>query len=1515
MYICLKCAAVRFIHFLLNEVQNLFFKTHKERIIMKYFKFLLTLTLLPITLYQSVGQGIQLYDARKMERYKTDYMYEVKPGPAMKQIIDSILPGVRIIHRGYTRSNFTWLMFINDNDTTHNTYSNLQFKLGLEKDSVFHFSDVAAIKTFIYLQYILLQRTNYNGEEITPAQIMITPYLLKYEGSPRQIEMKESCRINYKVEILKDFKTLSIITGKRVIPNPSSIQYLIQLDDKFVTYYNRIVTDSTGVADSTGLSNFQGPFNMKYYKRTYHNINSNFEGAKNRAVDIRFAEYSGNDNPYYSSDLLNRKYLYLTTGIDNNSANAKTKFIVEGLSNPNELQLRIKTVGGFGSGVVDLAQIDMIPNGSPDTYITNNFFIPLNDNNDGFCSIEIWQKINGIYEKLNISTFFLVLQKRMSSNAHSKTLHVYYAKRFFHNATGGIAGCDQYINDVIYNYDATWDKQVNQYFNGLRPANSNGQAPAYLVSVNPLQEVTNYVFWYNLDLYDCYETGESFRHIGVTANPRKFMDTKMSAAGYNNLGYSESEFLETELFHEFYHGMQYTFNSNMFDSESKRWLIEGQARCIQTLIGNPPVEFKPVVNGAYRQDANRYILNNLNKSLLKLSYDYSLFWRFLFENSTTSTNIADKLAIFRETCKDFNAISIADIEKHMDQKLQATPFKTMDNAVVEFAKRVLFNDPEYSEWDPCPSINYFARPPYFTINYSGTETSRKDNINSSFGIDYFLISFEATGKTLINFNGDPNNDKISPHYDVKLYFIDSPDLPIDIKIVKGVGTKEIEINTPGKLGFLAVTRIDDKEDMKEDYGIIIGPRVPQNQINADFSGGGGKSEYTSYPVGSFLDFTDLSSGGNYVLSQWNWDFTGGLPSTSNAQNPEQIYYAYPGSYPVSLTVSNTAGEQDTKTINGYINIYEPGNSTNFEELDLTTYNQSYANPYQQAFLSLWINSGTPPYQINITTDNQQTILYNQQSSETFHQVMHSWSNSGTKGIWYQVTDVYGNIGEAYETISIGLPGTHNVDFNYIWSTSYPNILGTGTEVFFNDITSGGYHPYYLWIWEYGNGINTGSIPLNSEGKNWEMRYDWGDDPDFSGNPLHPVIFTEYDSYPVTLIVYDNSGFQKAFTKIIEVSTATKCLKLDPCLMSRYNSKLGKHIIEYEVGESERVFYNAKHLFYFPWMHSISSYCANQYPYDGNYPAHYPSADNSITDTRISFIDNNLSNKRESMPELYVNNPNPGSYNSNPPPLNLCNWENTIKEDYFEKWAKHYWDWFAYSHCPLNTNYLKWPSAIEFIPPSSGKFIMRYEAWNRFSQSNQNAFIPSQEPNLEMYDYIDVPLYVVDCDDSEFINTTINSGLHIDQLAGKFEFANISAATISSGAEITYQSCNEILMNPGFSALSGSSFLAQVTTLSNDDDYFLPGMFVDSKQDFDFGMFYNCYPNPNNGIFRISHPGTLKTNNVEVFNMSGQPVSFQALDFDFEVMIQMNNPVTGVFFIRMLLDSGEVMYKKVIVAKF
>lgn len=71
-------------------------------------------------------------------------------------------------------------------------------------------------------------------------------------------------------------------------------------------------------------------------------------------------------------------------------------------------------------------------------------------------------------------------------------------------------------------------------------------------------------------------------------------------------------------------------------------------------------------------------------------------------------------------------------------------------------------------------------------------------------------------------------------------------------------------------------------------------------------------------TGTGINFYDLSTG---PASQWSWSFPGGTPSTSNAQNPSSIIYNTAGVYDVSLTVTNSMGNNSiTKT--GFITIDE-----------------------------------------------------------------------------------------------------------------------------------------------------------------------------------------------------------------------------------------------------------------------------------------------------------------------------------------------------------------------------------------------------------------------------------------------------------------------------------------------------------------------------------------------------------------------------------------------------------------
>jgi PKD repeat protein len=75
------------------------------------------------------------------------------------------------------------------------------------------------------------------------------------------------------------------------------------------------------------------------------------------------------------------------------------------------------------------------------------------------------------------------------------------------------------------------------------------------------------------------------------------------------------------------------------------------------------------------------------------------------------------------------------------------------------------------------------------------------------------------------------------------------------------------------------------------------------------------SDVTQVCVDHTVDFYDFSTG--EVIS-WEWTFEGGSPPTSVMQNPT-VYYSSPGSYDVSLTVSD-GEESSTLTLTDYITV-------------------------------------------------------------------------------------------------------------------------------------------------------------------------------------------------------------------------------------------------------------------------------------------------------------------------------------------------------------------------------------------------------------------------------------------------------------------------------------------------------------------------------------------------------------------------------------------------------------------
>ena len=137
--------------------------------------------------------------------------------------------------------------------------------------------------------------------------------------------------------------------------------------------------------------------------------------------------------------------------------------------------------------------------------------------------------------------------------------------------------------------------------------------------------------------------------------------------------------------------------------------------------------------------------------------------------------------------------------------------------------------------------------------------------------------------------------------------------------VKG-GTYNVRITKNGYEPYETQVTVADGETVN-----IEAQLVALEGIVADFM-----VDVTAVAVGGSVHFTDNSWGAQLV--SWNWEFEGGTPATSTAQNPT-VSYNQAGTFGVRLTVTNADGESDTKYMPNYISASE---SYNMQSGTITT---------------------------------------------------------------------------------------------------------------------------------------------------------------------------------------------------------------------------------------------------------------------------------------------------------------------------------------------------------------------------------------------------------------------------------------------------------------------------------------------------------------------------------------------------------------------------------------------------
>jgi hypothetical protein len=174
-----------------------------------------------------------------------------------------------------------------------------------------------------------------------------------------------------------------------------------------------------------------------------------------------------------------------------------------------------------------------------------------------------------------------------------------------------------------------------------------------------------------------------------------------------------------------------------------------------------------------------------------------------------------------------------------------------------------------------------------------------------------------------------------------------------------------------------------------------------------------------------------------------------------------------------------------------------------------------------------------------------------------------------------------------------------------------------------------------------------------------------------------------------------------------------------------------------------------------------------------------------------------------------------------------------------------------------------------------------------------------------------------CTDSRSITQSVNSGQTDNQQA-----SNTITATnqINNGATANYDAGTTVFLKPGFRAKSGSNFRAfiqgcsanrslaaknreEIITATTPEDLEAPKELTQNKE---FGI--KIYPNPTNDVFKISSKESIVQYTIS--NQFNRTISKKSINADtFEVDIR--NLRKGIYFVKLELNTGEIMTKKII----
>ena len=194
-------------------------------------------------------------------------------------------------------------------------------------------------------------------------------------------------------------------------------------------------------------------------------------------------------------------------------------------------------------------------------------------------------------------------------------------------------------------------------------------------------------------------------------------------------------------------------------------------------------------------------------------------------------------------------------------------------------------------------------------------------------------------------------------------------------------------------------------------------------------------------IGDYLD-ASTSYG---TISTWLWDFGNG--NQSGLQNPSNTYF-FPGTYDLSLTITDQYGCSDYTLFNDYLTVGGPSGIPQYD-YDVCTQTASFFITNQNNISSVVWNLGNGTTQSNLSFD----YFY----------------NIGTYSPSVILTDAAGCVVVYPINPAITVTNSNGLNANF-FATPNPVDINTAVNVLNLSSTSGS--PITSWFWDFGNGTTS-----------------------------------------------------------------------------------------------------------------------------------------------------------------------------------------------------------------------------------------------------------------------------------------------------------------------------------------------------------------------------------------------------------------------------------------------------------